>query len=146
MKLRAIEESDIWSCAELFAVVFSSEPWNEPWSKEKAHERLAHFYNSRGFVGMLGENRGLTSFALGNIEPFHSGSIFYLREMCTATASQGRGAGSHVYVALERALRLRQVKSIYLATGHGVPAAGFYAKNGFRRSEEMAFYGKTISA
>lgn len=82
MKTRLIEKRDIDSCAKLFAQVFSSEPWREPWTDEHAYIRLSHFYNSKGFLGVLLEER-ILGFALGNWEPFYFGNIFSLREMYT---------------------------------------------------------------
>lgn len=146
MSLGLIEEKDLYSCAELYAEVFSSSPWNEPWTAESALHRLDHFYHSIGFTGFLAKADGVVGFVLGNAEPFHSGSLFYLREMCVAVRCQSQGLGRQLFQALERQLVAKKVERIYLTTSHGIPASGFYQSIGFKCVEEMGFYAKRVSS
>ena len=145
MKTRLIEKQDIEGCAKLFTQVFSGEPWNEPWTKEQACNRLSHFYNSAGFLGVLIEKEQILGFALGNWEPFYFGNMFYLREMCTAPEVQSQGIGGQVYSALENELIANSIKSIYLTTERQIPAASFYKRHGFQHSEDMGFYAKRLT-
>jgi len=140
---RGIEKSDIEPCALLFMRVFSSTPWSEGWSAEAAFERLNHFYQSKGFVGVLAETDDVVGFSLGNIEPFFFGSMFYLREMCTEASLQNQGVGRRILCTLEKELNSSSVKSIYLTTERSIPAANFYQNNGFTYSEKMGFYTKS---
>ena len=146
MILRSIQETDLAVCAALFTNVFSSDPWNEEWNETFALERLLHFYQSKGFVGILAEQQGVVGFALGNTEPFYFGSMFYLREMCTKTNLQNQGVGNKVLKALEKELIPLKVQSIYLTTERTIPAAHFYQTNGFNYSEKMGFYAKRVSS
>jgi ribosomal protein S18 acetylase RimI-like enzyme len=145
MNIREIRLEDLDACASLFAQVFSSPPWNESWNQEQAKRRLLHFFQSKGFIGILAERDELVGFALGNTEPFYFGSMFYLREMCIASAFQKQGLGNQLYLALERKLSLEQVHSIYLTTQRETLASGFYLGNGFKCSDKMGFYAKCIA-
>lgn len=152
MNIRNIQEADIKACATLYAEVFSSDPWNEAWSKDLAAERLMHFYLSKGFVGVIAENEegkdeahNVIGFVLGNTEPFYDGTWFYLREMCIKTDLQNKGFGTQLLIRLEATLNDLAVKSIYLMTEKEIPAADFYLKNGFSLSQEMGFYEKRIT-
>lgn len=144
MKLRRIQEADIDSCAILFTQVFSSKPWNEEWNKDLALERLLHFYQSKGFIGIIAEQESIIGFVLGNTEPFYFGSMFYLREMCTRTNLQNQGAGKKILEALEEELHTEGIQRIYLTTERTIPASSFYQKNGFNYSDKMGFYAKSI--
>lgn len=144
MQLRIMEEKDLAACARLFARVFSAEPWNEPWDDELAQSRLAHFHASSGFLGVVAQRQEVIGFALGNLEPFCTGTLFYLREMCVGTQQQSKGVGTQLYRTLQRELESRHVRAIYLATDRGIPAASFYQRLGFHRSDKMAFYGKRL--
>ena len=146
MDIRNISEQDLPACAELFAQVFSQPPWNEPWSQEAALQRLSHFYQSKGFAGVLLQDHGLLGFALGNIEPFYFGDLFYLREMCVDPMAQNAGNGQRLMHALQETLQQQAVKGIYLTTEHQIAAASFYQKQGFQPSEAMRFYSKRIEA
>lgn len=147
MNIRLLEKSDIKACSVLFANTFSADPWNEDWTDDLACERLSHFYQSKGFVGVLAEENGaVVGFSLGSIEPFYKGSIFYLREMCTAVSQQNKGIGSKLFASLEALLATKNVKGIYLATDKTIPAASFYQNNGFTCTGNMSFYSKGIKS
>lgn len=146
MKFRRIEKTDLKNCSELYAQVFSLAPWNEPWTAQAALERLSHFYESLGFCGVLVESEAVLGFALGNAEPFHTETLFYLREMCISPKQQCQGLGGRLYASLEKEISLMNVKSIYLATERAIPASNFYLKNGFRHVEEMGFYAKHVNS
>ena len=146
MNIRLVGEQDIESCAKLFAQVFSGATWSEPWTEEDAFFRLNHFYQSKGFLGVLIEQDRTLGFALGNWEPFYFGKIFYLREMCTDTDHQSKGIGGKVYSALEVELKSMSINSIYLTTEREIPAANFYKKHGFNYSDKMGFYAKRINS
>ena len=146
MVIRNILEEDIEACANLFSKVFSSEPWNEPWEINSATERLMHFYHSKGFIGLLAESENITGFVLGNTEPFHFGSMFYLREMCTANDMQNKGVGGQILNALEIELSKNKIHSLYLTTDRRIPAANFYQKNGFKLNETMGFYARRVNS
>jgi GNAT superfamily N-acetyltransferase len=146
MKIRQITKNDIGECARLFSHVFSSEPWNEPWTEDGAFKRLSHFFESKGFVGVLLEDDHVMGFALGNTEPFHFGDLYYLREMCIDQDIQNSGYGYKLLNILEENLREQQVNSIYLTTDRQIPASKFYQKNGFNLKESMGFYAKRISS
>lgn len=144
MKYRTMNESDIEPCGSIFAKVFASEPWNENWIDAISIDRLSHFYHSKGFLGVVAEREHIVGFALGNIEPFYFGPMYYLREMCVSMIAQGEGVGSKMLDALERELSDLKVKQIYLATDRLIPAASFYKGKGFLPSKTLAFYSKTI--
>ena len=146
MILRKIETRDIQECARLYAEVFSGPPWNESWSEALALDRLMHFHDSRGFVGLLAEQENIVGFALGNTEPFQSHKIFYLREMCTAPEKQFLGIGRQVIGALENELSLLNVTGIFLTTKREIPAARFYISNGFSDNTSMGFYAKKVGS
>ncbi|MFC3284480.1 GNAT family N-acetyltransferase [Litchfieldella rifensis] len=146
MQLRIMEERDLEPCAQLFAQVFSADPWNEPWDDELALRRLVHFHDSSGFVGVVAHRQEVVGFALGNLEPFCTGTLFYLREMCIETTQQSKGVGTQLYHVLQRELETRHVRAVYLATDRGIPAASFYQGLGFRCSDNMAFYAKRLVA
>lgn len=147
MKPRNITKPDLTTCAKLYTQVFFSEPWNEAWTEEVSYERLLHFYESKGFVGVLAEEtdtKAVLGFALGNIEPFYKGKLFYLREMCTHNERQNQGIGKVILEVLETELYKQKVKRVFLATDTSIPASQFYQKNGFSYSKNMGFYGKVL--
>lgn len=94
-EIEVFDEDQLYGCAWLYASVFS-EPWGEPWTTEKARERLAETYYSPGFEGLVcvvgGEPVGLT---LGNRVRRAVGRGFLLHEFCVRAEMQGarRGRG-----------------------------------------------------
>lgn len=146
MEIREITHKDLTACADIFSRTFSSEPWNEEWNITSALERLTCFFQSEGFCGVLAEEDNVVCFVMGNIEPFYSGPIFYLREMCTDMDNQSRGIGSQTLQFLEEKLRSKRVNNVYLLTEHGIPAAQFYQNRGFNVDRNTEFYSKNINS
>ena len=148
MKHRYIAENDLEACAKIFECVFSSEPWNEPWTFDAAYTRLNHFFESKGFFGVLAEEDSgkIIAFVLGNKEPFCHGELYYLREMCVDNDHQSAGIGSSLSSYLDESLVRQGIKGMYLATAKNIPAASFYQKNDFKMGDDMAFYSKRFSS
>lgn len=146
MIIRSLTSADLLACARLYAQVFSSPPWNEPWSESRALERLSHFYHCQGFVGFIAEADDLSGFILGNREPFHSGQLFYLREMCVNPKMQNTGCGSQLLEQLQNGLSRYEVQAMYLTTDREIAAAHFYQRRDFNYSESMGFYVKPLQA
>ena len=146
MESREINKKDLEKCAEIFSQTFSAAPWKENWVKETALERISHFYDSKGFCGVVAEEDEILGFVLGNIEPYYSGAIFYLREMCIDPEHQNSGIGNILLTTIEKILKSKGVVSIYLLTEHDIPAARFYIKRGFKEDENTGSFSKTISS
>ena len=146
MIVRKIESSDIDPCAELFAEVFREAPWNEPWSHKKAMERLAHLYDSKGFVGFLIEKeKDIMGIVLGNVEPFAGGDVFYLREMCIKKEEQGKEYGKRLISYLHSELAAQKIAGSYLITRRNGLAATFYLANGYNYDEQEVIYEASIN-
>lgn len=146
MLIRCFETRDLEDCSKLYAEVFSKDPWNEKWDFKIAEKRLSHFLNSEGFVGILAhEKSSVVGFAIGNIEPFLEGNIFYLREMCVHPDYQNGGVGSKIISKTEEVLTELNIKSIYLFTDRKIPAAYFYKKHGYRHDKDLTIFTKDIS-
>ena len=146
MELREIIKNDLEKCADIFYKTFTDYPWNENWNNESALERISHFYYSKDFCGVVAKEDGVIGFVLGNIEPYFSGPIFYLREMCTDPAHQNSGIGTKLLTKIEKILALKGVNIIYLITERDIPAARFYIERGYKVDENTASLSKTISS
>ena len=146
MIVRKIESSDIGPCAALFAEVFREAPWNEPWSQQNAKERLAHIYDSKGFVGFLIEKKNnIIGIVLGNVEPFAGGDAFYLREMCIMKEEQGKEYGKKLVACLHSELAAQKIARSYLITRRNGLAATFYLANGYNYEEHEVIYEASIN-
>jgi len=114
MEIRDIKQNDLNVCSEIFSRTFSGEPWKEKWTATSALERLEHFYKSKGFYGIVAEEDTVIGFVLGNSEPYYTGLIFYLREMCTDIDYQNKGVGKHLLLNLENNLKSKSIYIIFI--------------------------------
>ncbi len=144
-EIEVFAEDHLNGCAGLYASVFSLEPWGEPWTTERARERLAEIYYSPGFEGFVcavgGEPAGL---ALGNRVRRAVGWGFLLHEFCVRVEMQGAGMGGRLLACLEDRLREAGVGSVFLLTGSDTPARDFYATNGYGEDTEMTTMAKIL--
>lgn len=131
-EIRVLGEDDLDGCAELYASVFVSELWNEPWTAKRARERLAEILHAPSFEGLIctvdGEPAGMV---MGNSVRRAAGRGFFLHELCVKTDRRGRGVGERLLARLEDRLRGEGVGRVLLLTGRDAPARGFYEKNGY---------------
>ena len=147
MIIQPITKSDIKELAALYVSVFSSPPWNEPWTQKSAQERLEWIYESRGFLGFLvKEKESIQGMALGNIEPFLGERVFYLREMMIGSDKQREGLGAQLLKQLHIHLKEIFVSRSYLITKNESPAAKFYLSNGYTLEHADGFYEISLSS
>ncbi|MBE9077451.1 GNAT family N-acetyltransferase [Romeria aff. gracilis LEGE 07310] len=144
MKIQPIEPCHLRECADLFASVFSSSPWNETWSQEIALRRLKDCYDTPGSYGIIAilEDK-ISGFALGYTEVWYEDKHFYLKEMCVQSINQRSGIGSQIIDMLYQGLVSKGVSMIYLLTVRDSPAATFYEKHGFSNHPKMTMMLKT---
>lgn len=141
MLIRAIEPEDMDRISDLYASVFSSSPWNEPWSNEKAKRRLNHIFLSKDFIGLLVEiEESVQAIVLGNTEPFLDEKTFYLREMCVNPEFQENGIGQRLIQELHFKLKEINVSGVYLTTRNQLKAASFYKNNGYNLEKDQGIY------
>lgn len=135
--IRPIADGDLDDCASLFVEVFNAPPWNDSWTHETALTRLSDIAASPGSRGLAAVRGGrIDGFALGQIEQWHSGRHFYLREMCVRPDLQRQGIGASLLSELDVLLVTDGVESVYLIAAPG-PTESFYETNGYHRSQHV---------
>ncbi len=145
MDIVKITDIDLDAHAQLYAKVFSGEPWNENWSLHSATERLKCYRDAPNFVGVQASDRdNLFGFAVGNIEPYQSGYIFVLKEMCVLPRVQKQGIGRALLRELDSILQKNKVTAVNLMTRIGSDAEGFYKKHGYTQSNRIGLYVKYL--
>ena len=121
-------------CAEVLMDAYNCAPWNDSWTREKAVELLTCYYDTPRFMGWVAQSGSVTIGAgIGNIEPYYSGDIFYLKEMFVSTRSQKAGAGRRLIAAMKEDLQMMDIRTIMLFTSKEI--VDFYAKSSFREME-----------
>ncbi len=138
-------EEQLDACAQLYAAVFSSEPWNAPWTETNARDRLQEILDTPGFLGLIVEGEGqLLGFVMGCLMRAVRGRIFYLHEMCVAVEAQRGGLGSALLDRLHERLVREDVSKVFLLTMKGSPAEAFYLKNAYREEHSGVMLTKDL--
>ena len=81
---------------ELFAGVFTIEPWNDDWSNQEQLNLylLDLIGQSNSLTYGLFENGKLIGVSMGRIKHWYSGTEYYIEELCIQTNKQGNGIGT----------------------------------------------------
>jgi len=140
MEFRTINASDFDSCAEASLLAFSAPPWNEKWTFEQCLERIEQIMSSpysRGWVAAL--NGEVMAMCLGNIRTYTDWKEIMVDDFCVAPAFQGKGIGSQLLGYVKEEMKQEGIGNLALTTIKGMPAVGFYEKNGFKISESVLF-------
>ena len=131
--LKQLDECAAAPIKELFASVFTGEPWNDDWSDDKQLELYIHDLigqkNSLAFG--LYEGSELVGIAMGRTKHWYTGTEYCIEELCIRTSRQGNGLGRRFVEEIERACRAAGLRHIFLLTENNVPAFAFYQKLGF---------------
>lgn len=142
MKIVPMRRELLNEYVEVFLKAFGGEPWNEPWTKERASMRLSQFMDTASAYGLAVEEEGkVVAFILGQHEAYYDGPRFYIQEFCCAR--QGGGLGSKLMAELEARLRERGVVRIYLMTIHGDATEGYYNRRGYVTDPDNIWMYKT---
>ena len=143
---RQLGLDDMESVKALFKSVFTAEPWNDDWSDDEQLTlylgELCGQTNSLCF-GLFEENE-LIGLSIGEVKHWYSGTEYKIEELCIRRDKQGKGAGSFFLGEIEKEVKARGVKTIYLQTGNDVPAYEFYKKMGFEEEKNNVFFAKEI--
>ncbi|MBR4223850.1 MAG: GNAT family N-acetyltransferase [Oscillospiraceae bacterium] len=130
----------------VFREIFSKEPWCDDWSDDDqldAYIRdLAGNANSLTFG--LFEDGELAGLSIGSIKHWYKGTEYYIDEFGLLAEYRGRGLGSVFMQEIERIIRERGLKAMFLQTGADVPAFRFYEKCGFHALEGHVSLAKSF--
>ena len=131
---------------ELFAGVFTIEPWNDDWSnQEQLNLYLLDLIGQcNSLTYGLFENGKLIGVSMGHIKHWYSGTEYYIEELCIQTNKQGNGIGTLFLKKIEKAIKELGLVQIFLQTESTVPAYEFYQKNGFCELKEHVSFAKRI--
>lgn len=147
MKISSLQPADITPCAGLFSSVFSNPPWNENWTLESSHRRLADCAATPNFLGVLAEDeQGLAGFAMGYLQHYMDERHYFLLELCVDTHRQRQGVGGALMAALNTHLKEAGASRAYTLTARDTPAQSFYEKAGFYVSPKMILMARRFSS
>ncbi|MBR1738720.1 MAG: GNAT family N-acetyltransferase [Ruminococcus sp.] len=137
-EFRRIGTSETEIIKELFAGVFTSEPWNDDWSdREQLDLYLSDLIDqSSSLTYGLFESGKLIGVSMGHIKRWYTGTEYYIEELCIKTDMQGSGIGTYFLKEIEKAAKELGLVQIFLQTESDVPAYRFYQKNGFCELKE----------
>ncbi|MFQ3871072.1 GNAT family N-acetyltransferase [Staphylococcus parequorum] len=137
MEFRKIQSEDYNNCAKNLVSAYKGPPWYNDWSEKEALLRIEATmsgFNSRGYV--IEENHKIIAMCIGRIDYYFSDmSQFCIDEFHVVPEFQNNGIGKNLMNSVSNSLKLSGIYKIFLITG-GEPAAKFYTKNGFIKTNE----------
>ena len=146
VECRKIGTEEIPASRELFAGVFTGEPWNDDWSDGEQLdlylEDLVGQQNSLTY-GLYEDGR-MVGLSMGRMKHWYTGTEYYIDELCIRTDRQGTGLGTLFLQEIEHAIREAGMVQIFLQTSADVPAYQFYRKNGFQELKGHVSFQKRI--
>lgn len=132
-EVKKLSLTDKKAITDLFAGVFTREPWNDDWSDTAQLDRyiMDLIGQDHSLAFGLYDGDSLIGIALGYVSHWYTGTEYIINELCIQTERQGAGAGTFFLAEIEKALQQLGIKQIFLLTDPKLPAFSFYTKNGF---------------
>ena len=144
-KTERISIDQINECVNVFISVFSSVPWSETWSKEKAFARLCDIYNIKRSICLCCKLEDKIVGALfGYLQEWHDGYHYEIREIFVLKEHQNAGCGSAILDELERELSVKRPLKIILQTMRKQDTLLFYNKKGFSINDDEIVLFKNL--
>ena len=135
MNIRPFELNDVNDCIDDFIQSFNSPPWNEKWSRKRAHEYVNDVLNTPKFIGfILSNGNENVAYALCFKKYWWNKNDrckLYVELFFTKPAYQQSGYGTMLLEHMEEYAKENELRSIMLFTQKDKPAYHFYAKNDF---------------
>ena len=146
IECRKIGTEEMPAIRELFAGVFTGEPWNDDWSDgEQLDLYLEDLVGQPSSLTYgLYEDGRMVGLSMGRVKHWYTGTEYYIDELCIRTDRQGTGLGTLFLQEIEHAIREAGMVQIFLQTSADVPAYQFYRKNGFQELKGHVSFQKRI--
>lgn len=145
-EIRKLDYSFAEQITELYADIFTKEPWNDDWSnKAQLDAYIADLTGNRNSLTFgLYEDDELIGLSMGSIRHWYTGTEYYIDEFCIKTEKQGGRRGTWFLCAVEEYIKTMGITHIFLQTNRNVPAYNFYRKNGFTQLEDHVSFVKDL--
>ena len=145
IKRLSIKDKEI--ITDVFASVFTKEPWNDDWSDTNQLDMYINDLVGQGYSLTFGlfDDDQLIGISMGYIKNWYRGTEYIINEFCVKTERQGAGAGSFFIAEIEKVIKEMGLKQIFLLTDSNVPAYNFYKKNGFVECTTNVAFAKWLA-
>ncbi len=134
MEIRPVREEDLTRCAQLYAEIFNSPPYQEEWSYDRARSRLRELWSVCGRSCFVAEQHGLVvGFAFCSYHSWWFGKVMRVEELGVDFRLQRHGIGTtlldHCIAAGRKA---EAIQAIEVVTPRTEPALEFYNSHDFQ--------------
>lgn len=138
MKIKELNLHQIKDITLLFQDVFSQEPWNDKWNDEQLHLYLLDLMDNKNSLsyGLFDQNQ-MIGLSIGHIRHWYQGTEYRIDEFCIDTKYQSQGCGTFFLQEIEKQVKEKNIKTLFLQTDRTIPAYHFYQKNGFETVDDL---------
>lgn len=115
MEYRIVNSGDVTELANVLALAYSEEPWNEVWNEERAKRRVTAILGNYEALGIVAaENGKIVGGLLGFVDPFADEDFFYVSELFVIPDRKKQGIGTKLMSKLEDVLKEKKIGVIQL--------------------------------
>ena len=138
MKIKELNLHQIKDITLLFQDVFSQEPWNDKWKDEQLHLYLLDLMDNKNSLsyGLFDQNQ-MIGLSIGHIRHWYQGTEYRIDEFCIDTKYQSQGCGTFFLQEIEKQVKEKNIKTLFLQTDRTIPAYHFYQKNRFETDDDL---------
>jgi len=143
IKVKKAEERDFKRIAELYKQGFSEEPYNEPWTFEKALDKIKLFESYCDiYVALLEEN--VVGFIIVNSNQWFPGEVVFIEEIVVERDFRKNGVAKKFIRNIEEIYKEKGYKELILISNKKSKAYEIWKKLGFSENNENILINKKL--
>ena len=143
IKLKKASKNDLKKLAEIYVEEFSKAPYNEPWTQEKALNKLEIFSKYCEIWDIKYENQ-LVGFIIINPNQWCPGEIAFGEEIAIKQEFQNKGIGTKAFEMIFEKYKKRGFKIFMGMENKNSKAKSLYNKIGVQESRTYTIIEKEL--
>ncbi|MEK6811428.1 MAG: GNAT family N-acetyltransferase [Nanoarchaeota archaeon] len=141
--IKKASKNDLKKLAEIYVEEFSKAPYNEPWTQEKALNKLKRFSKYCEIWNINYENQ-LVGFIVINPDQWYPGERIFGEDMAIKSNMQNKGIGTKVFELIFKEYKKRGFKIFMSIQNKNSKAKNLYNRLGILESKTNTLIEKEL--
>ena len=143
IEIKKAQKKDFGEITEIYTEEFSKHPYNEPWTREKAIEKMKIFSKYCEIWKIISENK-IAGFLVINPYQWCPGECIFGEVMAVKSELQNKGIGEKTWELIFEEYQKRGFKTFIGIQNRNSKVKNIYKRIGMKESQENFVIGRSL--